>query len=168
MNKVIFLDIDGVMATSSYVKHSVNVLMRVNGFSYEEAKYHTKDDFGEIFDPIAVDALDKIIKSTNAKIVITSGWKKGKSVEFFRDMWKHRNLPGEILGITGDSINNNRKDEIDDYLYNHSDEIDSYLIIDDRNLGYNRQILTDTNYGLNCNDIMKGILILRTSMLEES
>lgn len=167
MNKVIFLDIDGVMATSSYVKHSVNVLMRVNGFSYEEAKYHTKDEFGEIFDSIAVDALEKIINSTKAKIVITSGWKKGKSVEFFKEMWKKRNLPGEILDITDCTIHDNRREEIDGYLYDHSSDIESYLVIDDRNLGYKgRQILTDTNFGLNCNDIMKGIHILNNINIE--
>lgn len=161
MNKVIFLDIDGVMTTSVYVKHSVNVLMRVNGFTYEEAKYHTKDKFGEIFDPIAVDSLDKIIKSTNAKLVITSSWKKGKTLDFFKEMWKERNLPGEILDMTDNTIYDNRRDEIDGYLYNHTSDIESYLVIDDRNLGYkDRQILTDTNFGLNCNDITRSIHIL--------
>ena len=63
--------------------------------------------------------------------------------------------------MTDNTIYDNRRDEIDGYLYNHASDIESYLVVDDRNLGYkDRQILTDTNFGLNCNDITRSIHIL--------
>ena len=75
--KIIFLDIDGVL----------NVI----------AQGH--DKYGGIFHPHFIDNLGLIIKDTNAKIVITSSWRKS-GLQYFKDMWKDRNYPGEVIDVT--------------------------------------------------------------------
>lgn len=77
MDKIIFLDIDGVLA-----------LMH---------KDH--DEYGSLFHDEFVNNLQKIIDETGAKIVISSSWRKNGLVEM-RNLWKHRNLPGEIIDTT--------------------------------------------------------------------
>lgn len=75
--KIIFLDIDGVLA-----------LMH---------KQH--DEFGSLFHEEFVNNLKWIIDETGAKIVISSSWRKSGLVEML-NMWKFRNLPGEIIDTT--------------------------------------------------------------------
>ena len=58
MKKVIFLDIDGVLNTSRW--HN----------QVESSKL--QDEYGYLFDPVAVANLAKIIEETGADIVISS------------------------------------------------------------------------------------------------
>lgn len=81
MDKIIFLDIDGVL----------NVIGQ------------GRDEFGQCFHKHFEDNLKWIIEQTDAKIVISSSWRKdGLSV--MQKMWKHRNLAGEVIGITPDEV----------------------------------------------------------------
>lgn len=75
--KIIFLDIDGVLA-----------LM-----------HQEHDEYGSLFHQQFVDNLKFIIDETQAKIVISSSWRKSGLVEM-KNLWKHRNLPGEIIDTT--------------------------------------------------------------------
>jgi len=81
MKKIIFLDIDGVL----------NVIPQ--GF----------DKYGGKFHKHFVDNLKFIIDSTNAKIVISSTWKMN-GLKFLQNMWKDRNLPGDIIDITPNEV----------------------------------------------------------------
>lgn len=117
--KTIFLDIDGVL----------------------NVDYADKDQFGHIFKDEYVQNLKEIIEKTGAKIVISSTW-KDKGIERMLDLWKERNLPGEIIDITPDCIevcgNTNivyydqvkRGHEIKLWLDRHP-EVTQYVIIDD-------------------------------------
>jgi histidinol phosphatase-like enzyme len=75
--KVIFLDLDGVL----------NVYCE------------DRDEFGCTFHSNFVDNLKRIIEKTGAKIVISSSWRKD-GLKFMLDLWKFRNLPGEIIDLT--------------------------------------------------------------------
>ena len=75
MEKVIFLDIDGVLNTK-----------------YWHAQKE-KDQYGYTFDATAVANLAKIIEKTGADIVISSSWKCMGLAEL-RNMWVDRQLPG--------------------------------------------------------------------------
>jgi hypothetical protein len=75
--KIIFLDIDGVLHVIS----------------------QGHDEYGGIFHPHLVDNLKYIIDQTDAKIVITSSWRKS-SLIIMKEMWAHRNLPGEVIDTT--------------------------------------------------------------------
>ena len=110
-HKIIFLDIDGVL----------NVMSR------------EFDEFGQLFNPIFVNNLAYIIEKTNAKLVISSFWRY-RGLKFMRNLWKYRNLPGEIIGITPDFINDDdsvRGDEIKSWLETNKDIVETYCIIDD-------------------------------------
>ena len=75
--KIIFLDIDGVL----------NCIPQGH------------DEHGAIFHKHFVDNLERIIKETGAKIVISSSWRSA-GLEGMRKMWKDRGYAGEIIDIT--------------------------------------------------------------------
>lgn len=106
-NKIIFLDIDGVL----------NVIPQ------------GRDEYGSIFHSHFVDNLKTIIDNTGAKIVISSTWRFDGLVQM-QKMWKHRNLPGEIIDITPHIDICQRGKEIDAWLKAHKDTT-HYVILDD-------------------------------------
>lgn len=111
--KVIFLDIDGVL----------NVIPQGH------------DKWGARFHKHFIDNLRYIIDKTGAKIVISSTWRMGNELHGMIEMWKERELPGEVVGITPNFMLKYkttlcRGKEIDAYLKEHP-EIDNYVIIDD-------------------------------------
>lgn len=120
MDKIIFLDIDGVL----------NVYGR------------SRDAFGHLFHTPFVRNLGWIIRETGAKIVISSTWRKS-GLSVMKDMWLKRNLPGEVVGITptsrdviqrGTCRNHDevmRGHEIQQYI--DDNKIECYVIIDDDN-----------------------------------
>jgi len=117
--KVLFVDIDGVL----------NVIPT------------ERDQFGSIFHQHFIDNLAWIIKETEAKIVISSSWRADGLITM-QQMWKYRNLPGEVIDITPscyDIVNAKicefydevgRGMEIQYWLDTH-DNVDSFCIIDD-------------------------------------
>lgn len=131
MNKVIFLDIDGVLNTK---------------WLYTQMDKNTpRDKYGYAFDPNAVANLKRIIDETGAEIVISSSWKSFGLTELI-DMWQERNLPGLIIGITPNSVSDElllhadldnmeifhiRGEEIKEWLLRHGKEVSNYVIIDD-------------------------------------
>lgn len=118
--KIIFLDIDGVL----------NVMCQ------------DFDKYGQLFHQNLVDNLEYIIKKTDAKIVISSTWRYSGLITM-KNMWKDRNLPGEVIDITIDPWNLIKKGifglkyyddvdrgyEIQDWLDNNN--VENYVIIDD-------------------------------------
>jgi len=114
MNKIIFLDIDGVL----------NVISQ--GY----------DRFGSVFHEHLVDNLRLIIDHTGADIVISSTWRVD-GLDKMREMWKYRNLPGNIIGITpvsrwmedGEIDGHDRGYEIQYWIDKFS--VKTYVIIDD-------------------------------------
>lgn len=113
---VIFLDFDGVMDTAYYDLYLTN-----HGMA-------EKDRFGVVFDPDCISNLAKIIKKTGADIVVSSTWKYFMSLTDLQEMWKYRNLPGNVIDITP-NVTNKRGKQIDAWLQEHS--VDNYAIIDD-------------------------------------
>lgn len=122
MDKIIFLDIDGVL----------NVMMP------------DVDYFGQCFHKHFEDNLKWIIDNTGAKIVISSTWRMD-GLDRMREMWKYRNLAGEVIDITPTVVDVvergtcefydlvDRGYEIQQWIDDHKDQIESYCIIDDDN-----------------------------------
>ena len=131
MNKVIFLDIDGVLNTKWW---------------YTQMERNTPTDkYGYAFDPKAVANLKRIVAETGADIVISSSW-KCMGLSQMEEMWEDRNLPGKIIGITPNSMSDEmlldadidsielfhiRGEEIMQWLANHRKQVSNYAIIDD-------------------------------------
>lgn len=118
-DKIIFLDIDGVLNTDRWEFHLISNELPMG------------DDFGIYFDQDSVNNLAKIIAATGAVIVIHSTWKLANSLNWVRLMWRKRRLPGHIFDITPNIPPcYNKMDEIDTWLKNHQ-HIRSYIILDD-------------------------------------
>ena len=164
MNKVIFLDIDGVLNTKEF--HS------------KMSDDAPKDEFGYAFDSTAVANLAHIIEETGAVIVISSSW-KFYGVTRLREMWKLRNLPGRILDITPNTISDDillnanleemelgvcRGNEIKEWLSKHQGKVSNYVIIDDFDDLLPEQedhaVITNTLVGISEEDADKAIMIL--------
>lgn len=87
MQKILFLDIDGVLNTSGHI-----VRLKRSGEPLS-------DRFGYRFDPQAVAQLKRIIERTEAAIVISSSW-KFEGLDRMRELWRERQMPGQLLDIT--------------------------------------------------------------------
>lgn len=92
-NKIIFLDIDGVLNPIHYM----NAMGKLHSASHNEIK--SMDDYGHLFLDHNCDALKHIIDSTGAGIVISSTWRMS-GLNIMREMWKKRSIVGEIVDIT--------------------------------------------------------------------
>jgi len=87
MDKYIFLDIDGVLNTANYQSWR---------------QFWGKDicdDDGHLFAPSAVRNLERLIRYTGAKIVLSSSWRLD-GLDVMRRMWKDSQMPGEIYDVT--------------------------------------------------------------------
>lgn len=113
--KIIFLDIDGVLAVS-------------------KQEY---DKYGALFHNNFVDNLKHIIDETDAKIVITSTWRFSGYLTIL-ELWENRNLPGQVIGITPDLSEMHRGAEIESWIIQN--EVKDYVIIDDDNDMYHDQL----------------------------
>ena len=164
MKKIIFLDIDGVLNTRDW--------------HCRMTKDTPRDEFGWLFDPVAVANLARIIDETGADIVISSSW-KFYGVPKLRKMWEIRKLPGTILDITPNIVSDEmlmhanldemklgvcRGNEIKEWLSKHKGEVSNYVIIDDFDDLLPEQedyaVLTDSLIGITDFDAKKAILIL--------
>lgn len=145
MIKYIFLDIDGVLNNDRTVTRS-------------------PDGFVGISDNLCK-RLEKIIKTTNAKIVLTSSWKDCSSpqdlVYMRKRLKRHLALP---VGQTSEKKPGLRGTGIREYLENHP--CDGYVILDDFDFNYQAEnlldhlVLTNPSNGLTNKDVENAINIL--------
>lgn len=158
MSKVIFLDIDGVL----------------NSNLWNESHQREISD-GTLIDSEKIRLLSKLIQSTNAKIILHSGWKYWfdcdlkplcREAENLRSLLEKEGLT--IAGITPDhateEIKKSKKfslikaDEILAWLAAHKD-VEKWIVIDDLDLHNTEielhQIKTDQSIGLTVEDVRK-------------
>ena len=149
--KILFLDIDGVL----------------NSWRYDQERISLQDNIDETRLPL----LSRIVSSTNAKIVLTSSWRKHWERDSIKadSIGQHLNqLFGEyglaIFDKTLESSDNNRTDEIRNWLANNS--VEQFVIIDDIAFGWDEleSHLVRTNYrigrGLHDSHVSQAISIL--------
>ena len=118
MKKILFLDFDGVLVTDRGQKSQ----LATGGI--------LRDDHGALFDPECVKYLKEIINATDAEIVVTSTWKMEMGLDGIRQMWRDRDLPGNVIGVTPDIDPIHRGDEIAAWLNSYGEDC-RYAIIDD-------------------------------------
>ena len=164
MDKVIFLDIDGVLNSKKWFVNN----------NFRKQKFE--------IDPDAVKLLNHVIRKTDAKIVISSTWRMGREINWFRYMFNEIQLYGNVVGKTR-SFNHNkctipRGTEIEDYckecygypsyFEEHPSRLKSYVILDDdSDMLYNQKdnfINTTFEYGLQEKHIPMIISILNTDL----
>jgi hypothetical protein len=107
-NSIIFLDIDGVLA--SYLQ-----MKRI-------------DPEGPAFIDYAVEAFNKLVDKTNSDVCISSSWRIGRTIEDLQETLNVRNVKCTVVGKTdrfGD-----RGEEILKWL-KENPQYTEYIIIDD-------------------------------------
>ena len=100
--KIIYLDIDGVLNCEEayksgecrYVKHNDLPDKDEERIRNHHQAFYSKSKYW----------LNKLIKETNAKIVISSTW-RASGIEWLKEVWKHEEMEGEIIDITPSFIN---------------------------------------------------------------
>lgn len=120
--KIIFLDIDGVLNSEQFVSKC--------GDSWN----------GDQVDPVAVQRLNLLIKQSGAKVVLSSSWRLNetgiKSITEVQELLNSLGIECTVVGVTGE-LNNNREEEIDDWLSANSN-IKNFVILDDDRLNPKR------------------------------
>ena len=113
--KVIFLDIDGVLNT-------------IDTFKMRKEIYNKYGVIIPRIDLYRIEFLKRIIDATQAKIVISSTWKKYE--KDMKELIKALNLYDlDIYDVTCIDISGKKGIEINDWL--NKNEVDSFVIIDD-------------------------------------
>ena len=156
--KIIFLDMDGVM-------NSVQSSTFYYDFMGEKSNWfkiylpEENDDFGiyhsEIC-PMALSNMRYLLKQyPDIKIVISSTWRRGRSVEYFNKLFKYLKMIDKDLVIDKTPImsGHDRGEEIDDWLErNKKLNIENFVILDDDSdmamfLGTDHFVQTDNKIG---------------------
>ena len=142
---VIFLDIDGVLQSPSSQKrfrHDLEELRRRLADELDDAAYlgFDKYDIGAIrhdWDGDAVERLRALCEDFGAEIVVSSDWRRRKSVEMLQGYFRIHDLHRHVTDKTGEDGGppHYRAGEVKDYLDAHP-EIERFVIIDD---GYRRE-----------------------------
>ena len=122
-NKVIFLDIDGVL------------------WPYDSS--YPKDEYGYTFKKESIEALKLLLAQSGSDVVISSTWKT-MGLSLLKEMWEMRKLPGRLVSITPEFQQEyigsaeeiapyklSRGYEIEQWLKNNT--VSKYLIVDDLN-----------------------------------
>lgn len=120
MAKIIFLDIDGVLT-------SRKSLQKFGNF--------------RTFLPSSVLAFNFLLKATDAKIVISSQYRVGRSLEVIADYFNKQGIDGsKIIGKTPHTLLGIRGIEINFWLMDCKLFIDSFVVLDDEKSGLDRYL----------------------------
>lgn len=115
--RLIFLDIDGVFVTGDYIIERYNITGKPSGC---------------VFDPKTVDRFNRIVKETGAKVVVSSTWRMGRTVEELQQLLNDRGFIGvEVVGKTVFTSHGVRGREIQTYLSNMPEKPEKFVILDD-------------------------------------
>lgn len=118
--KVIFLDIDGVLNHEKWYKKRMSLKDTIGSKEWSEHY-----PFYE-FDPESVHRLNKIIDETGAKVVVSSTWRHGRSVQDLQYILERVGFIGEIIDKTP-SLNARIGQESAGYTVPRGCEIDWWL-----------------------------------------
>ena len=148
---IIFLDVDGVL-------NSYNKLIEIYN---KTGKPHSGSNFP--FDEKCLENIKILVEETNAKIVITSTWRKYENdMEILFNELKKYDLDKQVIGYTP-IINKKREEEIIEYL-NKLDIKVNFIIIDDiRDRGSlnDRLVVTSPKTGFTEENMKNAIKILK-------
>lgn len=156
MDRIIFLDIDGVLNDINDMKNDIALTRRLYNMAYP----NLGEDYDQMIRYIGIsfsfeklEVLRKIISLTDAKIVLTSSFRSDLVV----DALIHKNIP--VVGMVP-YLRQNRSKEIKEYL--RDNQCCCFCIIDDEVHHYDDDLLdylvrTDGyNYnGLSCDEILE-------------
>jgi hypothetical protein len=132
LNNVIFLDIDGVLAT--------NKQFMLNRKKFQDKHEEAKElNIPYPFDQKCVKIFNEILKETEADIVLTSDWRLFWDLEKLNRIFKFNKIIKSPIAITSKtkaiSMSNlelNRTKQIEEFLDNNT--VLNYVVVDDLHL----------------------------------
>ena len=140
--RVIFLDIDGVLAP-----------------------IRRWDRYGDL-DPACIQVLNEIVAGGEADVVVSSTWRHGKTVAELQELLEAEGFAGRVLDKTPTGMDGaSRAEEIAAWLAEHA--VGGYVIIDDHaDMGDLRAhlVLTHPGRGLQPADVPRAIATLRSRL----
>ena len=148
---IIFLDVDGVL-------NSRNKLIEIYN---KTQKPHSGNNFP--FDEKCLENLKKLVEETNAKIVITSTWRKYESnMNILITKFKTYDLDKHVIGYTP-ILDTKREEEIIEYLNNLDNNINFVIIDDIRDMGKlnDKLVVTSPQTGFTEENMKIAIKILK-------
>ena len=118
--KIIFLDIDGVLVTARSMRIARE--LRTPG---------PLTNLNKCFDEDCVNVLNRFIKASGAKVVISSTWRIGQTIVSMQDIMNENKIKCEVVGLTGFDKDGIRGLEICEWLRSNEGKWSDYLVIDD-------------------------------------
>jgi hypothetical protein len=82
-------------------------------------------------DEFAIQNLNKIIEENDAKVVICSSWRLGRSVKELQDILNSWGAKCEVIGVTPKKMSSTRGEEIWMWIRDNSSKIKGFCILDD-------------------------------------
>jgi len=158
--RIIFLDFDGVMNNNKFLR----------------ANPSAENASAQQVDPRAVVLLDKLVKSTGAKIVVSSSWRHSRKLSEIQGILRQAGSRVAYQAVIDRTPvgEGNRGQEIQDWLdldperevVNPAHEpLQAYVILDDTNEmspeQQNNLVQTNAQTGLTEQDVIEAISILR-------
>ena len=159
--KIIFLDIDGVLNNAEFMPHHRG---RPSEYAYGQ---FVGEDY---FNPHCVANLNKIVRATGAKYVLSSSWRKLFEIDTMREFFLHQRVHGELMDYTGSDTTRVRGYEIQTWL-DENPGVESFVILDDdRDMEHLMPYLVHTSWakGLEEHHVQKAIEILSEGTDNES
>ena len=148
--RVIFLDVDGVIAnTENHIKKAA----ANKGKPLREA---------DMFVPSCLRAFKDLVTIMDAKVVISSSWRKiGETLQIALHKLTEYEIP--VIGITPSLRSGRRDDEITSYMKQHGIRPSNVLILDDSETDLTvvrrRLFRVDGKYGFRRTDIPKAMAV---------
>lgn len=153
MDKFLFLDMDGVVNS---VEYSIGSAPFGDGMRHDES------------DPVKLGLIRFICEQTDTKVVVSSTWRVGRTVDWFVGYFEHAGWPiAPIIGLTQPVSRKphmvGRGDEVLAWLKDHpTDGNRRHVILDDDNDFYPDQPLIKCNgvYGITLKETLQAIEVL--------
>jgi len=114
-DRIIFLDIDGVLNSREFLEFDRETLR-----------------FGQRIDPQAMDRLNRIIEEAHAKVVVSSSWRAGRSVDSLQELLDAHGFGGEVVDKLPEPDRDvARETFIVRFLMGYRPHIDSFVVLED-------------------------------------
>lgn len=163
MTKIVFLDVDGVLNSTRSC-----VALGGYGFFPRRGRMEGVVDFVKEakLDPIAVLLLNRLVKESDAHVVISSTWRMGSTIEEFNSLFAAY-VPDNVIKVVGMTpvfSKGVRGDEIQDWINGNLQSVDKFVILDDDSDMLPHQlpsfVQTDHACGLSHENFMQAKFIL--------
>ena len=163
MNKILFLDFDGVLNSHPYFFENEGAVtyygmsIPLGALPFERER--------EAFDPKAVERLNRITGASGAKIVCSTAWRRAHDLVGLQELLALVGVEGEVIDTTPIMDNFPRSVEILTWLEQNASPEQSWVILDDLEMHglQDRHVHTSFDNGLQDEHVEEALKILGVS-----